>query len=61
MSIIRQLPHADAVDWLSITLAPDIVVGGACLINDLGPSSWRTTDARLTESGALRVYLDRSR
>lgn len=61
-SVIRQLLAADEVDRLSITLCPELVGGGERLFQD-GPSgtSWQLVSSRPTESGALRLYYDRSR
>jgi len=61
MSIIRQLLQADAVDHLSITLAPEIVGSGERLLLDLEPTSWVHTAAHITETGALCTSLDRRR
>ena len=61
MSIIHQLLEADLVDRLSITLAPEIAGGGHRLLDDLDPTSWKTTTASLTETGAVCMFIDRCR
>lgn len=61
MSIIHQLLEADLVDRLSITLAPEIAGGGQRLLDDLDPTSWKTTTASLTETGAICMFVDRVR
>lgn len=60
--VIRALLAADEVDRLSITLCPEVVGGGARLLDDgLPASSWRLVDATPTESGALCLLHDRVR
>ncbi|MFI7546663.1 dihydrofolate reductase family protein [Actinoplanes sp. NPDC049599] len=59
-SIIRELLAADQVDRLSITLCPELVGGGAKLLEDgLRASAWQLTDSTPTESGALCLLYDR--
>ena len=61
-SVIRALLAADEVDQLSITLAPELVGGGARLFEDgLPATSWKLTDSTPTESGALCLLYDRVR
>ncbi|MEV4516536.1 dihydrofolate reductase family protein [Dactylosporangium sp. NPDC049525] len=62
-SVIRSLLAADELDRLSILLCPEIVGGGATLFDGGLPSSgWRpATDVRTTESGAVRLIIDRVR
>ncbi|MGI5186189.1 dihydrofolate reductase family protein [Dactylosporangium sp. CA-152071] len=62
-SVIRSLLAADELDRLSILLCPEIVGGGATLLEEgLPPSGWRpAADVRSTESGAMRVIFDRVR
>ena len=61
-SVIRALLAADEVDQLSITLAPELVGGGARLFEDgLPGSSWRLADSTPTESGAVCLLFDRVR
>jgi dihydrofolate reductase len=61
-SVIRALLAADEVDQLSITLAPELVGGGARLFDDgLPGSSWRLADSTPTESGAVCLLFDRVR
>ncbi|HEY7489161.1 MAG TPA: dihydrofolate reductase family protein [Streptosporangiaceae bacterium] len=64
-SVIRQLLRADEVDRLSITLCPEIVGGGARLLDDQAPgSSWTaisTDTTGITESGAICLIFDRKR
>ncbi len=60
-SIIRALLDAGQVDRLSITLCPEIVGGGARLLDEgLPGSSWRLVDATPTESGAVCLLYDRA-
>ncbi|MEU8223754.1 dihydrofolate reductase family protein [Kribbella sp. NPDC048915] len=62
VSLIRPLLAADEIDRLSLVLAPELVGGGDRLFEDgLPASSWKLTDARPTESGALCLIYDRSR
>lgn len=61
-SVIKALLAADEVDQLSITLAPEVVGGGARLFDDgLPGSSWRLADSTPTESGAVCLLFDRVR
>jgi dihydrofolate reductase len=61
-SVIRALLAADELDRLSITLAPELVGGGARLFEDGIPAtSWRPTHSVTTESGALCLHYDRVR
>jgi len=61
-SVIKALLAADEVDQLSITLAPELVGGGARLFEDgLPASSWRLADSAPTESGAICLLFDRVR
>jgi dihydrofolate reductase len=61
-SVIRDLLAADELDRLSITLAPELVGGGARLFEDgLPATSWHLTDATPTESGALTLLYNRTR
>jgi dihydrofolate reductase len=61
-SVIKSLLKADALDRLSITLCPEIVGGGARLLDDgLPPSSWTLRQSSVTESGALCLVYDRIR
>ena len=61
-SVIKALLAADEVDQLSITLAPELVGGGARLFEDgLPGSSWRLADSTPTESGAVCLLFDRVR
>ena len=62
VSVIKALLAADEVDQLSITLAPEVVGGGARLFDDgLPGSSWRLADSTPTESGAICLLFDRVR
>ncbi len=62
VSVIKALLAADEVDQLSITLAPELVGGGAHLFEDgLPASSWRLADSTPTESGAVCLLFDRVR
>ena len=62
VSVIKALLAADEVDQLSITLAPEVVGGGARLFEDgLPGSSWRLADSTPTESGAVCLLFDRVR
>jgi dihydrofolate reductase len=61
-SVIRDLLAADAIDRLSITLAPETVGGGARLFDDGIPrASWTLAGQTVTESGALCLVYDRAR
>jgi len=61
-SVIRALLAADELDRLSITLAPELVGGGARLFEDgLPATSWKLADSTPTESGALTLRYDRVR
>jgi dihydrofolate reductase len=61
-SIIKRLLQADALDTLSITLCPEIVGGGARLLDDGFPaSSWALRKNAAAESGALSLVYDRVR
>jgi dihydrofolate reductase len=62
VSVIRALLAADEVDQLSITLAPELVGGGARLFEDgLPGTSWQLADSTPTESGAICLLFDRVR
>jgi dihydrofolate reductase len=62
VSVIKALLAADEIDRLSITLAPELVGGGARLFEDgLPSSSWKLVDSTPTESGALCLLYDRVR
>jgi len=62
VSVIRALLAADEVDRLSITLAPELVGGGARLFEDgLPATSWTLADSTPTESGAICLLYDRVR
>ena len=61
-SVIKALLAADEIDQLSITLAPELVGGGARLFEDgLPTTSWKLADSTPTESGALCLLYDRLR
>lgn len=61
-SVIKALLAADEVDRLSINLAPEIVGGGARLLEDgLPASSWTLTDLVTSESGAVWMFYERVR
>ena len=62
VSVIKALLAADEIDQLSITLAPELVGGGARLFEDgLPGTSWRLADSTPTESGAICLLFDRVR
>jgi dihydrofolate reductase len=62
VSVIKALLAADEIDRLSLTLAPELVGGGARLFEDgLPSSSWKLVDSTPTESGALCLLYDRVR
>jgi dihydrofolate reductase len=62
VSVIKALLAADEVDRLSITLAPELVGGGARLFEDgLPATSWQLADSTPTESGAICLLYDRVR
>jgi dihydrofolate reductase len=62
VSVIRALLAADEIDRLSITLAPELVGGGARLFEDgLPATSWTLADSTPTESGAICLLYDRVR
>lgn len=61
-TVIKRLLQADALDRLSITLCPEISGGGARLLEDgLPPSSWKLSQNRVTESGAVCLLYERIR
>jgi dihydrofolate reductase len=60
-SVITALLRADALDRLSITLCPEIVGGGARLLDDLPGSSWTLRKSSPTETGAISLLYDRIR
>lgn len=61
-SVIRNLLEADELDRLSITLAPEIVGGGARFWSDPATAaSWTLTDTTPTDTGALCLLYDRRR
>jgi len=61
-SIIKSLLRADMLDRLSITLCPEVVGGGARLLEDgLPASSWSVRHNAVTESGAITLIYDRVR
>jgi dihydrofolate reductase len=61
-SIIRALLAADQLDRLSITLCPEVVGGGARLLEDGLPStSWKLTKSTASDTGALCLVYDRAR
>ncbi len=61
-SIIKSLLRADMLDCLSITLCPEIVGGGARLLEDgLPASSWKLRQSAATESAAICLIYDRVR
>ncbi|MEI8412173.1 MULTISPECIES: dihydrofolate reductase family protein [unclassified Kribbella] len=62
VSVIKALLAADEIDRLSITLAPELVGGGARLFEDgLPATSWTLADSTPTESGAICLLYDRVR
>ena len=61
-SIIKSLLRADLLDCLSVTLCPEVVGGGARLLEDgLPSSSWSLRQSTPTESGAVCLIYDRVR
>ena len=60
-SVLRALLRSDSLDRLSITLCPEIVGGGARLLDEMPASSWRSVKSDSTESGALTLLYDRIR
>jgi len=61
-SVIQSLLEADQLDRLSITLAPEVVGGGAAFFPaGIDGTSWRLADSTGTESGALCLLYDRLR
>lgn len=61
-SVIKRLLQGDALDRLSITLCPEVAGGGVRLFEDgLPPSSWKLSQSKVTESGALCLLYDRVR
>jgi dihydrofolate reductase len=61
-SVIRNLLAADQLDRLSITLAPEIVGGGARLWDTVdAATSWILSDSSPTDTGALCLLYDRKR
>jgi dihydrofolate reductase len=61
-SVIRNLLAADQLDRLSITLAPEIVGGGAQLWDTVdSATSWILSDSTPTDTGALCLLYDRKR
>jgi uncharacterized protein YndB with AHSA1/START domain/dihydrofolate reductase len=61
-SIIRQLLEADEIDRLSINLLPELLGGGARLLEDgLPESSWTLAGAYPDDTGAIWLYYDRVR
>lgn len=58
-SLIRQLLEAGELDRLEITLAPEVVSGGARpFSDDLAPSRWSLAEAIHTDTGAVRLAYD---
>jgi dihydrofolate reductase len=61
-SIIRQLLDADELDRLVINLAPALAGGGEPLFaNGMPASSWSLAKTTESDSGAIRLYYDRTR
>ena len=61
-SIISQLLEADEIDRLELTLAPELVGGGARLFSDgLPSSSWELLETTPTDTHAVRLTYDRNR
>ncbi|MDP9235674.1 MAG: dihydrofolate reductase family protein [Actinomycetota bacterium] len=61
-SMIRSLLQADEIDRLSIMLCPEIVGGGARLLDDGVPSSgWALAEATPHDTGAINLLYDRNR
>jgi dihydrofolate reductase len=62
VSVIRALLAAGEIDRLTLTLCPEVVGGGARLLEDgLPASSWRLSDLVTSETGALCLTYDRIR
>lgn len=60
VSVLQTLLRAGELDRLTITLCPEIVGGGARLLEDgLPGSSWRLTDLATSDTGALCLTYDR--
>lgn len=61
-SVIRSLMQGDELDRLSVTLCPEIVGGGARLLDDgLPPSHWALAELNTSASGAVHILYDRNR
>jgi dihydrofolate reductase len=61
-SVIKDLLAADEIDRFSINLCPEIVGGGARLLEDgLPASSWALSGSTSSESGAIWTCYDRIR
>jgi len=62
-SVIRQLLAADALDRLSIMLAPETSGGGERLFDDsvLQRGEWTLAEHKVTETGAIVLDYDRKR
>jgi dihydrofolate reductase len=61
-SVIKALLEADEIDRMTIILCPEIVGGGARLLEDgLPSSSWSLTDLSTADSGAICLVYDRKR
>ena len=59
-SVIRALLEAGEVDRLLITLCPELVGGGARLLEDgIEQSSWALTSSTVSESGAICLQYDK--
>lgn len=55
-SIIKQLLKSDEIDQLEITLAPELVGGGARLFDDdLPASTWALVNTETTDTHAVRL------